>query len=124
MLVPLRGGWKPSIQLQVMNKVGYPLFPFPFTQARKGVSRKRISKCSLSGMRAFHGKSTLQIGVIDAESSGQMCKALASSLVEVKAEFPGQAWHVCFDLLYSETRVTTIRSHGRAMSFHTCRKQI
>lgn len=102
MLVPLRGGWKPSIQLQVMNKVGYPLFPFPFTAGSQGRFKKENLEVLSECMRAFHGKSALQIGVIDAAISGHSAKALAELLVEVKAEFPGQAWHVCFDLLYSD----------------------
>jgi hypothetical protein len=102
MLVPLRGGWKPSIQLQVMNKVGYPLFPFAFTAGSQGRFKKENLELIMERFKEFHGKPALQIGVIDAAISGHSARALAELLVEIKSEFHGQAWHVCFELLYSD----------------------
>lgn len=102
MLVPLRGGWKPSIQLQVMNKVGYPLFPFVFTAGSQGRFQKENIELITERLREFHGKAALRIGVIDAAISGHSAKALAELLLVIKREFAGQAWHVCFDLLYSD----------------------
>lgn len=102
MLVPLRGGWKPSIQLRVMNKNGYPLFPFAFTAGANGRFRQENFDLLTDRLSEFHGKPTLQIGVIDAAMSGHSAKALAELLQDIKAEFPKQAWHVCFDLLYSD----------------------
>lgn len=104
MLVPLRGGWKPSIQLRVMNKNGYPLFPFAFTAGSQGRFRQENFDLLMDRLSEFHDKPTLQIGVIDAAISGHSAKALAELLRDIKAEFPKQAWHVCFDLLYSDKR--------------------
>jgi hypothetical protein len=102
MLVPLRGGWKPSIQLQVMNKLRYPLFPFVFTAGSQGRFRKENVESITERLREFKDKPTLQIGVMDAAISGHSAKALAELLVEIKSEFRGQAWHVCFEMLYSD----------------------
>jgi hypothetical protein len=102
MLVPLRGGWKPSIQLQVMNKVDYPLFPFAFTAGSQGRFRKENFDLLVEHLQALRGKPALQIGIIDAAISGHSAKTLAELIVEVKSAFRGQAWHVCFDLLYSD----------------------
>lgn len=103
MLVPLRGGWKPSIQLQVMNKRGYPLFPFPFTAGSQGRFRNENRECLIERLKAFQGKTALRIGVIDAAITGHGAKALAELLMEVKSEFRGQAWRVTFELLYSNS---------------------
>jgi hypothetical protein len=102
MLVPLRGGWKPSIQLRVMNKHSYPLLPFAFTAGSNGRFRKENFDLLAARLKEFHDKPTLQIGVIDAAMSGHSAKTLAELLRDIKSEFPKQAWHVCFDLLYSD----------------------
>ena len=101
MLVPLRGGWKPSMQLQIMNKVSYPLFPFAFTAGSQRRFRKENIELIAERLKGFRDKPTLQIGIADAAISGHSAKALAELLVEIKSEFRGQTWHVCFELLYS-----------------------
>src|SRR5947209_6527518 len=87
-----------------MNKVSYPLFPFAFTAGSQGRFRKENVELITERLKAFRDKPTLQIGVIDAAISGHSAKALAELLVEIKSEFRGQVWHVCFELLYSDKK--------------------
>lgn len=100
-IVPLRGGVKPFIQINVLTEMRFKPCWLPFTQGANGVNEEQIRYYLKGQLNVWANKSPLKIAVVDTADSGDSSLMLASVCRSLRKEWKDKSrWAIDFILFF------------------------
>lgn len=103
-VIPLRGGLKPWLQLDVLREFRQSPLWLPFTAGSQGKNDEQVLHILEQGLAKHAGASELRIAVIDTAISGDGSLHLAGLLSQRQLIDRGQRWNCDFHLLHAKQR--------------------
>lgn len=103
-VVPLRGGLKPWVQLDVITELKLNDCLLPFTQGANGIDKDQIRHHLKAFTDVRPAVSPYRLAVVDTANSGHSSNMLADIIKSIWSErADGSAWVADFYLLFAET---------------------
>jgi hypothetical protein len=107
LIVPLRGGLKPWLQLDVMTELQIHDCWLPFTQGSNGLDRDQIRHHLVDFINSCEPTSPLKLAVVDTANSGHSSNQLAEIIRSIHTDrADGAHWQVHFYLIFEQTNPT------------------
>jgi hypothetical protein len=102
-LVPLRGGLKPWLQIDVVTEMRFDDCCIPFTQGANGVDVEPIRNRIESFLKSCPDVSTFKLAIVDTADSGHSSRMMAEIIKSIRTDRKDKAnWQVHFYLIFEE----------------------
>jgi hypothetical protein len=115
-VIPLRGGLKPWLQLDVLREFQQSPLWLPYTAGSQGKYDEQVLHIIEQGIAKHAGASELRIAVIDTAISGDGSLHLAGLLSQRQLSDRRQRWICDFHLLHAKQRFPTKSNFIRKLS--------
>jgi hypothetical protein len=106
-IIPLRGGLKPWLQLDVLREFRQPPLWLPYTAGSQGKFDDQIMHVLYEGFKTKESTASLRFAVVDTAISGHGSAHLAEILNTFHSQDNKRQWSCDFHLLHARNRTPT-----------------